>query len=109
MTTYIVLVQTKEPDAPTYRLVGTYNASGPNQAIRALAGDSEGTYIAVPERNWTVVEAVLEQPAPRMRLAEKDGDELPAPGTTPGQEELLRDGDSDVAMHEGSVAAGEAA
>lgn len=113
MTTYIVLVQVKAPqgnstyesDVPLYRLVGTYNASGPNQAIRSLAGDSEGTYIAVPERNWTEVRAELEQPAPRMRLAEQRSD-LPAPGEIPGQE-TLPDGDSDISMNEGSIAAGE--
>lgn len=103
MTTYIVLAEREQGAVGSvgnagvsgeggyfYRLLGTYTASGPNQAIRALAGDTPGIYIAVPERNWTVVEAELEQPAPRMRLSEKEG-VLPAPGEIPGQTTLHED------------------
>lgn len=99
MTTYIVLVEGTSPETgPTgntaavpsgkvYRLLGTYNASGPNQAIRALAGDTPGTYIAVPERNWSEVTAELEQPPARLVLHEGESD-LPDPGVIPGQTEL---------------------
>jgi hypothetical protein len=73
---YIVL----RSSAPRlYALVGTFNAGSPEQAIRKgrdeLAATGRDpvpveTFHAVPTRNWTVQDAVTEQPPPQTRLTQ---------------------------------------
>ena len=62
-TTYVVLVV---PDAGSSYLAvaGDTLANGPEQAVRRVAAESEGTFVAVPARNWTIVEQAAETPPP---------------------------------------------
>jgi hypothetical protein len=65
MTTYIVL---QRLGGTELRLLGSWAASGPSQAIKEMADGEEGTYIAVPERNWTEQHLELLVPAARVIL-----------------------------------------
>lgn len=66
-TTYIVLVQ--HENGPTLSVVGDVLANGPEQAVRRLPDlrpelvGPVGTFVAVPARNWTIVEQ-QEKPQP---------------------------------------------
>jgi hypothetical protein len=94
-TTYIVLERTGGPlrddvEEAVYTLLGSYFASGPEQAIKALAGEREGRFAAVPVRNWTEIEREQEQPPPRFTHREVELAEqlpLPAPVETKPAEE----------------------
>jgi hypothetical protein len=87
MTTYIVM---RKDTARDLRVLGVKVAHGPKQAIRELAlgddapGSLEGTYVAVPMRNWTEMALALETPAPIVRLTE-----MGAIGVIDGQESML--------------------
>jgi hypothetical protein len=82
MTTYIVL---QRLGGTELRLLGSWAASGPSQAIKEMADGEEGTYIAVPERNWT--EQHLELVVPAARVILRDAQAAPVEAL-PGQEAI---------------------
>ncbi len=67
-TTYLVLralADTRGGYAP----VQTIEASSSDAAIRAVAGDAEGVYVAVPSRSWNEVSVKVETKT-QVRLGE---------------------------------------
>lgn len=85
-TTYIVLERTggqlaDDVSEPIYRIIGTAEVGGPEQAIRKVAGDAQGRYAAVPVRNWTEIEREEEQPPPRFTHTEVRLDEITGQST----------------------------
>lgn len=104
MTTYIVLQKrgivsgtATTEGGEAYTVLGSAEASGPEQALRKLVGDcaTAGSFVAVPLRNWTIIESEIFQPAPKMLLREVEfvpgqmsveeilSDEEPPPDSTP--------------------------
>ncbi len=76
-TGYIVL-RARAGDSP--EVLGLVQANGPEQAVRRKAGDVEGTFVAVPERNWTLVDQTSEVPPPIIRATtRKWGEGRPVP------------------------------
>jgi hypothetical protein len=65
-TNYVVLKRVGDD----LRKLGIHACNGPTQAIRKYAGEEPATYVAVPLRNWTEMDADIEQPAPRLTLNE---------------------------------------
>ncbi len=61
-TTYVVLLGNH--GNTDLVIVGDVIANGPEQAVRRAAGDREGVFIAIPARNWTIVEQESETPPP---------------------------------------------
>jgi hypothetical protein len=64
-TGYIVLSAAEE--GQSIQVLGKTMANGPEQAVRRKAGDVEGVFVAVPERNWTIVDQAAETPPPIIR------------------------------------------
>jgi hypothetical protein len=52
-------------DSTDLTYLGKHECNGPHQAIRALADGQPGIYAAAPVRNWTEVNAEIEQAEPR--------------------------------------------
>ena len=51
MTDYIVL--RRAPQAPlNWQQLGVHRCNGPDQAIREIASNEPGVYVAVPVRSW---------------------------------------------------------
>lgn len=91
MTTYIVL---RRNGSTELTVLGEYIANGPDQAIRALAKNEPGTYVAVPERNWTEKGGDVEAAEPRFVLNERTRHTL----TIHRDQTALPDGDSAVSL-----------
>jgi len=80
MTTYIVC---RRDGSTALTILGTTEASGPNQAMRAL-GNTHGeltNHVAVPLRNWTEALVGEERQEPRTVVREVEP-------TFPGQQTL---------------------
>lgn len=79
MTTYVVLRKLDRTKSPSlenvggdvFEVVGAIEASHANGAIRALAGETKGTYTAVPVRSWAEVEVAFERPEPRLVMKKR--------------------------------------
>lgn len=61
-TTYIVL----EGGAGVahVEILGDTLANGPEQAVRRVVPDREGKFVAIPARNWTIIDQESETPPP---------------------------------------------
>jgi len=64
--TYVVLRNLNEP--PAYAFVADVYASNAEQAIMLGAEGSPGRYVAVPERNWTEMQATTPPSMPPLTL-----------------------------------------
>ena len=67
-TSYLVLRALADTRG-AYAPVQTVEASSSDAAIRAVANDTEGVYVAVPERSWNEVEVKVETKT-QVRLGE---------------------------------------
>lgn len=76
-TDYIVLV--RDGEGPNFAVAGTAEAYSAEQAVTLVAQEFDGTFVAVPARNWTQIERGKEQPPPVLTNRETgfDGDGLP--------------------------------
>lgn len=61
-TTYIVLEGAA--GKATVEILGDTLANGPEQAVRRVVPDREGKFVAIPARNWTIVDQESETPPP---------------------------------------------
>lgn len=58
-----------EPLHGDYLYIASLEASSAEQAIRLAASESgPGSYVAVPDRSWTLIRVRVETPAPRVIL-----------------------------------------
>lgn len=61
-TTYIVLEG--GAGVASVEILGDTLANGPEQAVRRVVPDREGKFVAIPARNWTIVDQESETPPP---------------------------------------------
>lgn len=86
MTDYIVLRRVAQTG--DFKQLGVHSCNGPDQAIREIANNEPGVYVAVPTRSWHETDGAPEV-VERFKLSRKD-----APVSHPGQvtvEEALAD------------------
>jgi hypothetical protein len=98
VTTYIVLKLFRSP-VEGWEIIGSADASGPVVARKAVDA-GEGEFLAVPVRNATFIHGETETPEPVVRSIEVEASKYL------DVQEQLPDGDSDIPLHEGSLAAG---
>lgn len=89
-TTYIVL--RGSAGNPAIEILGDTLANGPEQAVRRIAKEEEGKFVAIPARNWTIIDQTSETPPPVITQALSKWAGLPEDEVAP---ESLRADDED--------------